>query len=343
LLVAHRPGVAARLLFAAQLLCRPGCWSHPGAKVPVVSVDRRVAQHAARQYGLITYAQLLVLGMTRGMLRLRVEDGRLRLVRRGVYAIGGAPSSWPQTVLAAVLAAGSDAVASHVTAGRLWGLKHCDSPPGSSRIHVTAPVQLRIDGVSSHRRSSSRGERRSRLGIPVTSPEQTIVDLAGTMTRTELGQCVDDALRRDLIRLARLRRAVLAAAGPGRRPSKLLREVLSDRIPGYDPGDSDWEREMDRRWDAWGLPPAIRQYGVRANGRTYRLDRAIPDLKVGVEWNGFESHGTRSGFDRDSDRRADLTAAGWHMVDFTSRSSQDRICRAVLAVVAERRHAVCVQ
>ena len=55
--------------------------------------------------------------------------------------------------------------------------------------------------------------------------------------------------------------------------------VLADRIPGYDPGDSDWEREMDRRWEAWGLPVAVRQYRVRANGRTYRLDRAIPELK----------------------------------------------------------------
>jgi hypothetical protein len=248
--------------------------------VPFVSVDRFVAQLAARQYGLITYAQLRSLGMTRGMLRLRVEDGRLRLVRRGVYAIGGAPPSWQQTVLAAVLAAGPDAVASHVTAGRLWGLKHCDPLPGSSRIHVTAPVRVRIDGTTTHCRDLGRDQRRTRLGVPVTSPERTLLDLAGTLTGTELGQCVDDALRRGLVRLGRLRLAVAAAAGPGRRPSKALRAVLADRMPGYDPGDSDWEREMDRRWEpgAYHRPSASSGYGpmVGPTGWTgqYRSSRS---------------------------------------------------------------------
>jgi hypothetical protein len=93
---------------------------------------------------------------------------------------------------------------------------------------------------------------------------------------------------------------------------------------------------MDRLWEAWGLPTSVRQHPVRANGHTYVLDRAVPELKIGIEWNGFETHGTRSGFDRDSDKRADLTAAGWHMVDFTTRSTPDRICRAVLAAVAQR-------
>jgi hypothetical protein len=237
--------------------------------------------------------------------------------------------------MAAVLAAGPDAVASHVTAGTLWGLKHCDS----CRVHLTSPKQLRLHGVTSHKRRLGADQRRARFGIPLTSPEQTIVDLASTLTPAQLGQCVDDALRSRLIRLDRLRRAVAAARGPGRRASKLLREVLADRLPGYDPGGSDWEREMDRLWEAWGLPPSVRQHRVGANGHTYVLDRAIPDLKIGIEWNGFETHGTRSGFDRDSDKRADLTAAGWHMVDFTSRSSQDRICRAVLAAVAQRRSA----
>jgi hypothetical protein len=299
-----------------------------------VSVDRLVAQLGARQHGLITIPQLTSAGMTRRMRERRVDDGRLQLVRRGVYAIGGVPPSWRQAVLAAVLAAGGDAVASHATAGVLWDLKNCDRTR-ARRIHLTAPRALRLDGVTGHTRRLDAGRRQVRLGIPVTSPQQTILDLAATMTTVELGQCVDDALRRDLVRLDRLRRAV-AGGGSGRRPIRSLRSVLAERGPGYDPGANDWEKEMDRCWDAWGLPPAERQYRVVANRKKYRLDRALPDLKIGVEWNGFGTHGTRSGFDYDSDKRADLTAAGWHMLDFTSRSSQDRICGAVCAAVAQR-------
>jgi hypothetical protein len=149
-----------------------------------------------------------------------------------------------------------------------------------------------------------------------------------------LGLCLDDGLRRGLLRLDQLRVLVeRSAARPFVRP---LRQVLADRSDGYDPGGSDWERHMDRLWDKLGLPSARRQYPVTANGHRYVLDRAIPELKIGVEWNGFETHGTRSGFDYDSDRRADLTAAGWHMVDFTSRSDPDRLVAAVHGAIRTR-------
>jgi very-short-patch-repair endonuclease len=94
---------------------------------------------------------------------------------------------------------------------------------------------------------------------------------------------------------------------------------------------------MDRLWEQLGLPRAERQYRVRVGRRTYRVDRAIVALKIAVEWNGFDPHGFRSNFDNDSDRRAALAAAGWHCLDFTSRSRPDVICRAVEALVAERR------
>ena len=77
---------------------------------------------------------------------------------------------------------------------------------------------------------------------------------------------------------------------------------------------------------------------MHANGHSYRLDRAIPDLQIGIEWNGYAYHGTRSGFDHDSDKRADLTAAGWLILDFTSRSKPQRIFQAVTAAIAQRQH-----
>jgi hypothetical protein len=94
---------------------------------------------------------------------------------------------------------------------------------------------------------------------------------------------------------------------------------------------------MDRVWDELGLPVSERQYRIRIGRRTYRPDRAIVDLKIAVEWTGFDPHGRRGNLDRDSDRRAALAAAGWYPLDFTSRSRPEVICRTVLAVVDERR------
>jgi hypothetical protein len=295
-----------------------------------------VARDARRQHGLVTIGQLRQAGISRGQLRRLIADGAVTEVRRRVYRMAGVPATWPQIVLAAVLAGGPDAVASHTTAAALWELLPVDRH-GDGTLHVTAPRQLRLAGVSSHVQLLDAGSRRTRMGIPVTAPERTIVDLAGTLASDQLGRYVDDALRRRLIRLERLRRLVDGVSGPGRQPTRPLRLVLADRLPGYDPGGSEWERRMDRLWERLGLPPSERQYPVSAGGRRYVLDRAIPELKIGIEWNGFETHGsTRSAFDHDSDRRADLTAAGWHMVDFTSRSEPERLMAAVTGAIRSR-------
>jgi hypothetical protein len=171
----------------------------------------------------------------------------------------------------------------------------------------------------------------------VTSAERTLFDLAATTPAPELGRLCDEALRRRIVTLGRLHALVKVHGGGGRRRLEPIHAVLADRIAGYDPGANDWERRMDRMWDRLGLPAAERQYRVRVGRRTYRPDRAIVDLKIAVDWTGFDPHGLRGNVDRDSDRRAALAAAGWYPLDFTSRSRPEVICRAVLAVVAERR------
>jgi hypothetical protein len=163
-----------------------------------------------------------------------------------------------------------------------------------------------------------------------------LVDLSRFYTAPELGSICDEALRRRNTTLRRLRSIVEQNRMSGRRRLQSIEQVLADRIPGYDPGANDWEQRMDRMWDKWGLPPATRQHRLRLGGHTYVLDRAIVDLKIAIEWNGFETHGSRTGFDRDSDRRARLSAAGWFPLDFTSRTSPELICETVHAVVAER-------
>ena len=296
-----------------------------------------MADIAARQHGLISATQLREEGYSDHQRRHLVASGALKRLRRSVYSMAGAPPSWQQAALSAVLAAGPDAVLSHASAAAVWQLRHHEharrAAPG---IHLTAGRRLHLAGVRDHRRRLPESTRRVHEGVPVTSPEQTIIDLAATLSATQLGECIDDALRRGLVRLSRLHHLVGQLVGPGRRRIICLRQAVVDRAIGYRPGDSDWERRMHRQWDQSGLPAAVPNFRVHTNGRTYLIDLAIPELKIGVEWNGYHSHGTRSAFDRDSDRRADLTAAGWLMLDFTTRSSWHRIRRSVSAAIQQR-------
>lgn len=291
-------------------------------------------QLAARQHSLATTRQLSQLGLGPKQIWRTRTSGLLIPMRRNVYRVAGAPQTWEQAVLAAALAAGDDAVVSHTTAAAVWDLKY--SNRATAGLHVTTNHQLRIAGITGHQNRLTRGQRLTFRGIPVTSPERTLLDVADTMTPARLGECLDDALRRQLIRLDRLRRLVSDVSPAGRHPLAPVQKLLADRTEDFRAGDSDWEQEMDRQWDRLGLPPARKQYRVNAGGHTYKLDRAIPELKVGAEWNGFDTHGGRASFDYDSDRLADLAAEGWHVAAFTSNSSPERIARAVLRIAQDR-------
>ncbi|MBV8983000.1 MAG: DUF559 domain-containing protein [Acidimicrobiia bacterium] len=80
-----------------------------------------------------------------------------------------------------------------------------------------------------------------------------------------------------------------------------------------------------------GLPPPRQQYRVRIKGKTYKLDLAYPDELVDIEGDGFDTHRTRTAFDEDRERANALSIAGWLVLRFTSRSTQDEVVTQVMA------------
>ena len=301
-----------------------------------------MAQLAATQYGLVSAGQMRGMGYSDEHRRHLLAYKVIRGVRRSVYAMAGVPPCWEQAILAAVLAAGPGVVVSHATAGAVWELKHCprhlpDGDGDADVIHLTASRHVRIAGVVGHRRCVAGECRRERGRIPVTGPERTIMDLTSTLTEAQLGECVDDALRRGLIRLERLRGMVDAVRGPGRR-------TYCAHCGGCWPTASSATTRAPTggscNWTAAGMHPACRQLSANTGSSPTAGGTGwtgpFPDLQIGIEWNGFATHGTRSGFDRDSRKRADLTAAGWHMLDFTSRTPPELVFQAVMAAVEQR-------
>ena len=271
----------------------------------------------------------------RTAIELLATRGTLLRARRGVYRLCGMPLSWHGSALAAVLAAGGQAVLSHGSAVRLWELG--GSVGTAEGIEITSPGHNRQPGVVVHRGALTPRDCVWQMGIPVTSVERTLFDVASEVGPVEIGKMIDVALRRKLTTSGRLQASYAAKSGKGRPGTASMRKALADRDLAYDPGANGWELRMDRMWEQLGMPTAQRQYRIQCGNRTYRPDRAIVDLKIAVDWNGYEYHGSRSTFDYDSDRRARMSAAGWYPLDFTSRSTPELICAAVLKVCAERR------
>jgi hypothetical protein len=299
-------------------------------------VNGLIDRIAQKQHGLATTAQLRDAGLTSRQISGNAARGVIYRVRRGVYRLAGAPITWNQAIRAACLAGGADAVVSHTTAAAVWGFRHSDRHGGD--LHLTAHHQLRLPGVSSHTICLGPGDTTVHNGIPVTTAERTIIDLAGAFSCKKLGEVLDDALRRRLVDLERLRRLVTAAgARGGRRLLKPLHRLLSERLRGYQAGGSDWERGMDQLWDQLGLPVGVRQYRVRINGHTYFLDRAIPEHRIGAERNSFKYHHSPTDLDHDAMRTAELSADGWHIIPLTSKTRPEMIRDAVRRIVDDRR------
>ena len=117
-----------------------------------------------------------------------------------------------------------------------------------------------------------------------------------------------------------------------------MRALLEARGSQYHPGGSDPERRFLRVLEVAGLPAPVPQHRVVIKGRTFRLDGAYPDLMIGVEFDGFDYHTSRSDFDYDRERDRLLELAGWLMLHFTSRTPDAVIVRDVSEARRLRSH-----
>lgn len=282
------------------------------------------------QYGLVARRQLLAF-LSPDEIEGWLSDRRLVPVRPGVYRLQGAPPCWEQRLLAVCMA--SQAVASHRSAARVWGL----GGVAALRLEVTVPVGrvVRLQGVRAHRSTLLGPEFVAvHRGIPVTTPARTLIDLSAVASPPRVSDAVDEALRLRLLTLEELRACFDVMAGRGRRRVAHFRPILDAREPGYDPGDSALEARVARWMTVSGLPAPVRQHPVLVDDRRYRIDLAYPEPRIAIELDGWADHGTRGAFDRDRQRGNDLELAGWTVLRFTSRSARKDVVRTVRAAVA---------
>jgi hypothetical protein len=293
--------------------------------------DQQLAQLAVSQHGLVTRSQGLGL-LNSQQLQRRLASGRLVRVRPGVYRFAGARVSWEQQLLAACLAAGEGAAVARLAAAALWVM------PGIARgepeVVVPSPRWARLPGVRVHRSDRLLPHHvTEREHVPVTSAARTLFDLSAVVGPGFLGTLVNSSLRRNIVSLSELRRCCDELATRGRRRLTIVRAVLDERSPEFDPGDSDREVELVGWLRAAGLPPPVQQHQVRVGHRLFVLDLAYPAEKVAIEYDSWTFHGNRSSFDADSRRRAALVLDGWTYLGITAAWSERDVVDAVCAAL----------
>jgi hypothetical protein len=280
-----------------------------------LEIDRQVAALAAQQEGVVRYAQLRELGLTRRAIERRKAAGRLIGLHRMVYAVGHDRLSPTGRRLSAVWAYGSRAALSHRSAAAAWSLRG----GGSGRLDVTVPASSgrQRAGTRLHLTTGSLEVTTIDL-LPITTPARTILDLAGVLAPHHVEAALKQADLLDLFDLGALR-AVVAAhpRHPGRRPLAELLEAAARR--GLTLTLSELEIHFRALCDAHGLPhPA-----VNARPLGFRVDFLWTDARLVVETDGWGSHRTRAAFEEDRARDQALAVAGYRTVRFTHRQIVD--------------------
>jgi hypothetical protein len=215
--------------------------------------------------------------------------------------------------MAAVLSCGDGAVLSHRSAARLWRLL----PPAVEWIDVTRPDRrVRRKGVVGHRSELQDDEWLVEDGIPVTSPFRTIFDLASVASRREVERALHEAEVRQMT--DRVSLPMLLERYPGRRGTRVLRELLSSNEP-VGISRNDFEEAFLALVDACGLPRPRMNADLALRGRFFQIDALWERERIAVELDGRGVHGTRKRYESDRQRDRILVAEGWQTMRITWR------------------------
>jgi hypothetical protein len=283
-----------------------------------------------RQHGLATVEQLRNLGVTRQMVRTRLASGLWVKADSAVIRLAPMPVTWEGEVLARVLAAGPGAMASHRTAGALWGLD------GRRR----GVAEVTIPRGRTHRRSGVRVHESGDLhlvtpascsGIPTTPVARTILDLGAVVPVEEVQLAIDSARRRRMTDWDQLLDVLVTHARPGRPGVGPLRRLLDRHYDEEAVTDSAFERLVMILLATAGLPRPIVHHVIPVEGATYVVDLAYPDPMVAIELDGGV-HLERTVWERDHVRQNALVLAGWTILRFTWRDYSRQPTRIVTEI-----------
>jgi very-short-patch-repair endonuclease len=276
-----------------------------------VGLAGSLAALTATQHALISTQQLRAAGFTQRRIHDWLAAGRLRHVCRGVYSTSHAPLTREARWMAAVLACGSGAILSHLSAAAALGMRKTDPPV----VDVTAPRgRKHRAGIRLHRPSllPLPEEQREISHVPLTSPARTFLDCAAVLGDWSLTQMLSAAEREDYFAPDELA-ARLPATGRGRAGLANARRVLARYASA--PGLIRTGLEQ-RLWQVCvEHGPPLPETNVFVAG--YEVDFLWRELMLIVETDGGPWHSTVVDRDKDARRDAVHRALGYEVVRIT--------------------------
>jgi Protein of unknown function (DUF559) len=309
--------------YAAQSLDAHQVLDEIARELDARQATQAIRELAERQHGVVAHRQLSALGLGKGRIQHRIENGSLIPIHQGVFTLGrrvlGRRAQW----MAAVLGCGRGAVLSHTSAAELWDIRRAGwMPEVTRRSGGTTRAGIRLHQT----RVLEDAEIVERDRIPTTSLERTLLDMAGRLDRRQVEHALVAADRTGALRWPELFR--LIERTPRRPGAARLKRVGLALDPRAAQTLSSLEVDFLSLCGRAGLP--LPQVNALAEG--YMVDFLWPAERVIVETDGYAYHANRSAFERDRMRTVTLEAAGYVVHRATYRMLADNPA-AFLALV----------
>lgn len=280
------------------------------------AADLRLRQWAHDQSTpVISRRQALCLGFTDRMIKRRTDLGWWRRIKPGVFDVSGQPDDWRSTLAAVVSAL--PAVASHHTAAQLHGF------PGTPRGRVVVTVPHRTThlypGVEVHQSTDLVADYVGTVdGIPTTTPERTVVDLAACHRLAFMVGLVERLIVANRLSLNGLLRVAGQLGRRGRPGTVMMRQVIEAVAPDVDLLDSELERIVLDLIRSAGLAlPELQRPIPWRTSRPGRLDMVYMPGRLIIECDGRLWHTAAQVFEDDRRRDNEATVAGWRVIRVT--------------------------
>jgi Protein of unknown function (DUF559)/Transcriptional regulator, AbiEi antitoxin len=290
------------------------------------------------QLGVVSFAQLETSGLSRRQIERSLESGLLERLHVGVFRVRGAPATHAQRLLAACLAIGPEAAASHRAAATMHGLLNYAKPP----VEVTTN-RLRspeIESVVAHRLADLHDRWVVSMdGVRVTTVARTLVDLGAVASPATVEAALDRAAGRRLVTYRDARDAMRAVARQGRRGVGTIRRLLDARVGEVLPVGVLAARMATLLRDA-GLPELVAEHLVTDmhGGFIAVVDFAFVDQRVAIEVDGYEFHSSPKAVAHDNARDRLLITAGWRPLHFSWSDVEHRPHRVVDEILGTLNH-----
>jgi hypothetical protein len=285
-----------------------------------MKIDEAVRRKAKRQYGLISRAQAIELGLSLSGIDRRGRSGEWQKLFPRVYRLAGSAESPEQRTFGACLCLGPAALASHSTAAFLWGLDGV-GPRFPNPIEISAPREVRcsLEGVVVHypRDLLLAGKSRQKE-IPVTHLARTVLDLASHGDARLLERAFDSALRKRRGFPQWMLKYLAEVGARGRSGVHALQELARVRLAR--PTDSANEVDVLGKIRQARLPLPTLQHNIfDERGFVARVDFAWVAQRMVLFADSWAHHQSRESFDHDHEQRERLAACGWTSVEVSPR------------------------